>query len=316
MREMLPLLETVIGEVRAGRPAALCAVVGTKGSVPQVPGSCMVLRSDGQTEGTVGGGYVEAQVCRRASALLKQGNSELLRFTLDESCGGDEGAICGGSMDVAVQSVNDATRLEPIECAVQELRENRTAQLALRVEVDEGLAEYRLNMEPEAHLIIAGGGHVGLALANLCRGLEFRITVVDDREQFANQQRFGADVDCRVGPFKEVLAELDPGPNGYVVIVTRGHKNDEESLRAVIGSRAKYIGMIGSRRKIKHVFENLRAEGVSEAQLQRVHAPVGLDINAITVNEIAVSIGAELIQVRRADRRQIVEGPLPVATEA
>ena len=128
MREMLPLLETLTGEVRAGRPAALCAVVGTKGSVPQVPGSCMILRSDGQTEGTVGGGYVEAQVCKRASALLKQGKSALLRFTLDESCGSDEGAICGGSMDVAVQSVSDAARLEPIERAVEDLREDRYLQ--------------------------------------------------------------------------------------------------------------------------------------------------------------------------------------------
>ena len=315
MHEILPLLESLIREVRAGRPAALCVVVRTKGSTPQVPGACLLLRGDMESEGTLGGGCVEAEVRRRAFACLQRNQSRLLDFVLDHAFGWGDGLICGGSMDIAVASVSSPDHLAAYESACQKLRANLPAQLSLCVQAGEGLVEYRVNIAPVPRLIIAGGGHVGLALAELCRTLEFNITVIDDREQFANTERFGPQVACRVGPIDDLLRSLAPGPDSYVVIVTRGHLHDERALAAVIDSKAKYIGMIGSKRKIEQVYRDLGERGVSQEQLRRVHAPIGLDIKAVTVSEIAVSIAAELIQIHRADYKHVVEGPFPVADE-
>ena len=116
-----------------------------------------------------------------------------------------------------------------------------------------------------------------------------------------------------VGDIEKTLSGWPIDAGTYVVIVTRGHKHDERALGAVLGSPARYIGMIGSRRKIKIIFDDLRESGTTEQQLERVHAPIGLDMNAVTIEEIAVSIAAELVSVRRADYRQCVEGPTPIA---
>ena len=97
------------------------------------------------------------------------------------------------------------------------------------------------------------------------------------------------------------------------MVVTRGHNNDEQALQAVLGSPARYVGMIGSRRKIKVVFDDLRHGGATDAQLAKVHAPIGVDISAVTTEEIALSIAAQLVSMRRAERRKIVEGPIPVS---
>jgi xanthine dehydrogenase accessory factor len=291
-------------------------VVRTRGSTPQVPGASLLLRGDMESEGTLGGGCVEAEVRQRAYAYLRQNESGVLDFVLDHDFGWDDGLICGGRMDIAVMTVSSPDQLAPFEQAADDLRAHRRARVPLRVRTEEGLVEYRLNVDPAPRLIIAGGGHVGLAVARLCGELDFNITVIDDREKFANAERFGPDVDCRVGPIDEILAGMALDEGCFIVIVTRGHIHDERALKAVVGSSARYIGMIGSRRKIKLILDDLREAGVGEELLQRVHAPIGLPIGAVTVREIAVSIAAELIQVRRARQGPQVEGPVLVAAEA
>jgi xanthine dehydrogenase accessory factor len=151
---------------------------------------------------------------------------------------------------------------------------------------------------PQPVLYIFGGGHISIALAQAAHMAGFAIGVVDDREQFANRQRFPMARDIYVS-FDEAFAMLRPNACDYLVIVTRGHRDDMRVLGWAAGTAARYIGMIGSKRKVLSVYEALERDGVPAERLDRVHAPVGLDIGALTPEEIAISITAELIAVRR-----------------
>jgi xanthine dehydrogenase accessory factor len=148
-------------------------------------------------------------------------------------------------------------------------------------------------------LFIFGAGHVAQNLAPLARHVGFYTVVLDDRPEFANQDRFdSADEIVALGSFEQSINGLEINEDGYLVLVTRGHAHDHTVLRQALGTRAGYIGMIGSRRKRDAIYAALGKEGFSKEALDRVHSPIGLDIGAETPEEIAVSIVAELIQVR------------------
>lgn len=163
--------------------------------------------------------------------------------------------------------------------------------------------ELRVFLEPVRPLPTAylfGGGHVALHLAQILHLIGFEFVVIDDRAEFANQARFPHAKACLVHSFANVFAELPANLlNAYLIIVTRGHACDVNVLEQAVRTNAKYIGMIGSRRKIAMIMQHLREQGVSQAILDTVHAPIGLKIGADTPEEIAVSIAAELIQIRR-----------------
>jgi xanthine dehydrogenase accessory factor len=159
---------------------------------------------------------------------------------------------------------------------------------------------------PAAELYIFGAGHISLSLAKAARLAGFEITVVDDRESYANLHRFPEAKAVHAEDYDAVLPKLNPGENAYLVIVTRGHRDDMRVLRWAVRTRAKYIGMIGSQRKVLSIYKELQKEGVARGALERVHAPVGLAIGAILPEEIAISIVAELIAVKRNS-----EGELP-----
>ncbi len=148
---------------------------------------------------------------------------------------------------------------------------------------------------PRVRLVVVGAGHVGQAVADLAAKADFDVWVVDDRTQYANRERFPAAERIVVGPIEEALAGLEVDEQTYAVIVTRGHGHDQEALYHLAATPAPYVGLIGSRRKIRLIFESLRSIGISDADLARVAAPVGIDIGSETVVEIAVSIVAELI---------------------
>jgi len=153
---------------------------------------------------------------------------------------------------------------------------------------------------PRVTLFIVGGGHVGQAVAKLGSDVDFDIWVLDDREAYASRERFPTAKKHMVGDIGQVLRELAPTltPSVYALIVTRGHAHDEEALYHLATTEAGYVGMIGSKRKIKLIYEDLRARGISAEALAKVHAPLGFDIGSQTVPEIAVSIVAELIACR------------------
>ncbi len=177
-----------------------------------------------------------------------------------------------------------------------------------RPQVREGVAW--MATLPRVRLVIVGAGHVGQAVASLAAETDFDVWVIDDRSQYANRQRFPTAQQILVGPIEEVLAALDVTPHTYALIVTRGHGHDQEALYHLAPTPAPYVGLIGSKRKIKLIFESLRDAGIAEADLARVAAPVGLDIGSQTVPEIAISIVAELIARRSLGPRGVARRPV------
>ena len=152
---------------------------------------------------------------------------------------------------------------------------------------------------PPALLYIFGAGHVALSLCRSAAAVGFDVIVTDDRSSYANQERFPDAREVHAMDFDEAMQKLDPSESSYIVIVTRGHHDDMRILRWAVQTRARYAGMIGSKRKVIEISKALQEEGLPAHLFDRVHAPVGLDIGAVTPEEIAVAITAELIAIRR-----------------
>jgi xanthine dehydrogenase accessory factor len=344
-----------VAEVLAiGRRAALCRLVETRGSTPQKAGAAMLVFEDGSQSGTLGGGCVEAEVKRRALAVIERGAAEIAVFQLDNDYGWDDGLICGGRMTVLMDPLADEEARSYVAAVADAavgsgateaivfdgekaglpagacylLDANEQVLASLRTGASSNKAGESLSASvrplstrprpyavngvsflphlPRTRLLIVGGGHVGQALGSLAADLDFDVWVVDDRPDFASEARFPRAERRIVGPIGPTLADLEVSPDTYCVIVTRGHNHDEEALFHLVNRGARYVGMIGSRRKIKLIFDDLLNEGVSAEALRSVHAPLGIDIGSQTVTEIAVSIAAELVSHR--NREGVVPG--------
>jgi len=154
-------------------------------------------------------------------------------------------------------------------------------------------------LEPTPHLFIVGAGHVGLQLGKIAPDAGFRVHVIDDREKFASAERFPAADEVIAEPIPEWLHRTELPQSAFVVVVTRGHTHDLEAMRALAARDLKYLGLIGSRAKVRRIFDLLLEEGMPAECLARVRAPIGIDIGAVTPAEIAISIMAELVASRR-----------------
>ena len=220
----------------------------------------MLVAQEGPSLGAIGGGGLEAAVVEQARAAIPQHLVATLAFTPD-----------GG------------------------LVEGRRA-----IEAAEAIVEVLIEVvEPAATLLVVGGGHVGRAVGEVGALLGMEVVVLDDREDYANAERFA--YPCRVicGDFGEELGRFPINASTYIVLVSRGHLVDELSLRQVAERGAGYVGMIGSKRRTRTVLEHLADEGLDREALARVFTPIGLDIGAETPEEIAVAVLAEIILVRR-----------------
>jgi xanthine dehydrogenase accessory factor len=153
-------------------------------------------------------------------------------------------------------------------------------------------------VEASPEVYVFGAGHVGYFVGRLAHEVGFKVHVVDDREKFANTERFGPDIDVVVDDIPAWLETHRLPQTGYAVVVTRGHRHDLDAMRALARQPLRYLGLIGSKAKVKRIFDALREEGMPADLLRTIHAPIGLDIGAITPQEIAVSIVAELIAVK------------------
>ena len=208
------------------------------------------------------------------------------------------GTVGGGCVEAEVWSV-----------AQEVMREEKPRRLHFNLnanpEYDNGLicgGSLDIFVEPilaTPTALILGGGHVGLHVAKVAKIAGFDVVVADDREAFANKERFPEASETYAGPWDEVFPKLHVGNYTYLVLVTRGHKGDLDCLRWAVTTEARYIGMIGSKRKFIEICKVLEREGVPAERIERVHSPIGLDIGALTPEEIAVSIVAEMIAVRR-----------------
>lgn len=195
-----------------------------------------------------------------------------------------------------------------VQAALQAMRDGHPSLTHIHIDADQGeavgscgatLEVFFEVLRPEPRLIIAGAGYVAQSLARMATTLDFRIVVVDDRRDLADPQVFSDTVQLTFGDIPQTIRELEPDEASWIVIVTRGHHLDKDALRAALETRAAYIGMIGSPSKVKHIFKDLLKEGVARERLAQVHAPIGLDLGAETPDEIALSIAAEMVMLRK-----------------
>jgi xanthine dehydrogenase accessory factor len=328
MRELIP---DILRLIESRLPGVFCSVVAARGSTPQKPGAAMLVYGDGSQAGTLGGGCVEAEVKRLALQALNETPSvpRIHTFMLDDDYGWDDGLICGGRLTVLAEPISDATAqyysamadLARGDAAWSEaiaLENNRGGYGAgarslfdaegtliaslngptIPVSQADGFAV--LQTPARIKLLIVGGGHVGKAVAQLASEVGFEIWVLDDRDSCVTSERFPTATRRLVGDVGRTLQSLksEITPATFALIVTRGHNNDEEALYHLATTPARYIGMIGSRRKVRLIFDDLEAKGIAKEALERVHAPVGFEIGSQSVAEIAVSIVAELIACR------------------
>ena len=203
----------------------------------------------------------------------------------------------GQAQQIASLGVTDATLIESISAMVSPLSERPKAI------AQKGIAI--LPVLEQCRLLIVGGGHIGKAVADIAADLDFDVWVLDDRESIVSEDRFPRATKRLVGSVDQVLPGLPIDSDTYCLIVTRGHNHDEEALYYLAPRGARYIGMIGSQRKIRMIFDDLRTQGISVEDLEQVHAPVGVEIGSQTVTEIAISICAELISHRNCNGKII-----------
>ena len=251
----MQIFEEALRLKRLGRISAIATIVECRGSSPQKQGAKMLVRDDGSTMGTLGGGCLEADVVQAAIMAMTDGKPMTLPFELTEREGG---LVCGGTVLVYI---------EPIV------------------------------LEP--HLVVLGAGHVGKALSKLARFAGFRVTVVDDREEFAYRENIPDASDLFVTDFGQAFARMPCDENTFVVIATRGHNHDLDAVKATLRTDARYIGLLGSKRKKTLLFKALAEAGFSPEDIGRIIIPVGLPIGSVSPEEIAISIMAQIVQKRR-----------------
>ena len=257
--------------IENGRDFVLARIVATRGSSPRKEDSILLMDDQGTFFGTVGGGKVEAETEIKCREIFEEKNTDGGVYHFDLCM--EEGALdmaCGGEADILISYIRGT---------------------------DPGdVLDYFVNYDT-AYLF--GGGHVSLALEPVLRHVGFDTVVIDDRAEYANDERFPQAVKCVVvDSFANAFDGIECDENSYIVIVTRGHAGDLDVLREALKQKRAYVGMIGSRKKIGTLYDILKSEGVTQEELDKVYSPIGENIYAETPEEIGVSIAAELIKVR------------------
>jgi xanthine dehydrogenase accessory factor len=318
------LFEMIVEWIDSGRPFALVTVVHASGSTPRKTGTRAVVDEAGEIHGTIGGGPLEERAKRAAVEAIASGRAAIFEAKFNAPSAAENLPICGGVMRVLVDPTAAASR-EAYRSAAEAGRRRGRGVLITRVEPEPSrrvTVEFResgvdaleqseageLLIEPLAmlpRLLVVGGGHVGQALAQHASLVGFEVVLFEDRAQFADPALLPAGTVVRLGEVGRTLAEFETDRDTFIALVSRGHVTDCKALAAVIRKPAAYIGMMGSRRKIALVRKHFIESGLAgEAELDRLHAPIGLEIGAQTVPEIAASIVAELIAVRRGKGRE------------
>jgi xanthine dehydrogenase accessory factor len=256
---MSEVLKEALKRIDKGEVIALVTIVEAEGSTPRERGAKMAVGRDGLISGTIGGGIVEAKVIEAAKKAIKRGKKQSLHYNLNK----------------------EETKLD----------EGAICGGELKIFID--------ILKPKEEIIIFGAGHIGFYLSKLAKIIGIKVSIVDERMDFANRERFPEAEQIITEKAGIALNQVKITPSSYVVIVTKGHQHDEEALLSVINRNVGYIGMIGSGTKNEVIFQHLREKGITEGKIKKVFTPIGIDIGAQTPEEIAVSIIAEIIQVKR-----------------
>lgn len=272
---MQTLFQQMNQRLAQGESLVLVSVEASSGSTPRGEGAMMLVSAQGRIAGTIGGGAVEHRSEQLAREALAAGRSRVERFQLRPNEVQDLGMICGGDVEVSFRYLAGGD-----EAAIAWAREE----------------EARLT--PSGRVYIFGGGHVAQALVPALAAVDFRCVVLEDREDFCRPELFPGVEETRLIQNGDPAAYAGITAEDYVAVMTRGHKDDLTVQAQALKTPAKYIGVIGSRKKTAAVFARLRDMGYTDADLQRITTPIGLSIKAETPAEIAVSIAAQLIQLR------------------
>ena len=323
-------------ESRSG--TALVTVIDANGSVPRHPGSKMLVREEGGIVGTVGGGRGEAKAIDVGHRCIAEKCSRLIMVEMAGEAAEGPDMICGGTATLLVEYVADTELYRGAYAALQAGRrvvllkrlavsswgaggtvatvvweegtpqpvgigtDAETLSLCMstgKTRLSDDQKQFVDPLLPLEKLLILGGGHIGQILAMMAVKLDFEVTVVDDRADFSVAGRFPAEVKSVRAPFADAVASFHFDSATYVVIVTRGHLFDLECLRAVLRRTYRYAGFVGSVRKATMLKEQAVSDGFDAQKVAAVRAPVGVDIDAETPAEIAISILAEIVAVRR-----------------
>ncbi len=318
--------------------AAFATVARQRGSLPMARDAKMLVTNRGDRVGTVGGGRVEAQVIREALEAIEVARPRIVKHVLNTDVAGDLGLSCGGNVELFIEpvpavpemahlcravaaGVRDRRRVTVVTAADWECGPRKAAHVNDRAHcvgsalptpedaaarwakhdadtfVEDDVFVERIARVPR--LVIFGAGHVGAQTARVAAGVGFHVVVADDREDFANPEQIAEANEFIVGGIDEVFGRIDFDDDDYILAATRGHGFDAQIIQRAAASPARYVGMIGSRRKRAIIWKALLAAGVSPPALERVHSPVGIAIGADNPAEIAVSIVADLIRTRR-----------------
>ncbi len=282
----------------------LVTIIDTKGSAPRHAGSKMLVTKNDIIEGTVGGGAGEYESMLEAQKLIKSKGFLIMDITRLGDDPKDSLMICGGVNKLMLQYIDNKTKTifqETLELNSKghtvKLRTNLTNGQIEIVDFNTKDSEgyFYDVIAPVNNLLILGGGYVGYAIYQLADILGFEVTVFDDRQEFVSKDRFPNAIRLGSGEYNDLLNSYNFNGFTYVTVVTRGHLQDAECVKGVIDKENKYIGLIGSKRKINLIIEDLKESGYSKEKINKIHAPIGLDIGAETPEEIAISIMAEII---------------------
>ena len=264
MANAAEIARALLTAAREGPAVASCTVMGATDGVDVSLGAKMLVYADGEL-GDIGGGALEQSVIGFARGSIPKHIVQTTTFT-----------------------------------PAGDLVEGRRA-----IEAADAIVEILVEIvEPAATLLVVGGGHVGLAVGQLGAMLGMEVAIIDDREDYANEDRFPYEAKVICGDFGEELEKFPITANTFIVLVSRGHKVDELALRSVAERGAGYVGMIGSKRRTRTVIQHLAEAGLDPEALDKVFTPIGLDIGAETPEEIAVSVLGEIILVRRGGGAQ------------
>lgn len=326
MREILP---TLVRWHADGRRAAIATVVDRRGSAPRDPGASLALNDLGQIAGSVTGGCVEPSVLREAREVLDGGRPRLREYGIADDAAFEVGLACGGTVGILVAPL-DLSLVPPLAAAVaadrpvaltmradgerigaQDLQEQPTGPVAALLELGEsaivdldGDAVFVHAFTPRPNLYVFGAVDHAAALTRVAKVLGYRVTVCDARAAFVTAERFPEADELVVDWPDRFLRRARVDARTAICVLTHDHKFDVPALVAALDTPAVYIGAMGSKVTTAEREERLRAEGVGDAGIGRIHAPIGLAIGARSPEEVAVAIGAEIVEATALARRR------------
>lgn len=303
-------------QLKMGKPCLLATIIASTGSTPRSSGAYMVVGEGGRICGTIGGGSLEYNVILQGQEQIAQQKNFIYKYTLTMEGSAELGMICGGTCTILCQYLA-ADDLPLIQEAMRIMESKEQYWLLLpvlegKLQILQGASEIQRNglikigdnqyyaerFNFDGKVYIFGGGHLAQEVVPVLSHLGFRCVVLDDREEFSKPELFTGAEEVLCVDFKDLAKAVQITENDYVAVMTRGHLHDADVERFVLKTSAHYIGVVGSRRKAKLTRETLRGEGFTEEQLDRIITPIGLEIGSETPAEIAISIAAQLIQVR------------------